>query len=380
MTREERIKILTDALAIDSTNKNEELVAKCYADYFKEAGIESKLVNYAETRSNLVAEFGTEDGPVFAVSGHLDVVPAGDESKWTTPPFTPTERDGRIFARGATDMKSGTSAMVAAMIELKNEGFAPKGRIRFMGTVGEETTMAGATQLTKEGYASDVEALIIGEPTGHQIGYAHKGVFNYTVNSYGKSAHSSTPELGVNAIDNLIMFYNRMMEEFAKLDEENAVLGKTVFCNSIINGGAQFNIVPEFASMTANLRTIPEVDNDRITGILSGIVSELNDNVKNMKLELVLGETHIPVFSDVNSKLVQIAVEEGEKAFDEKPPVLGGPGATDAAEFLLGNRAMQIIIFGPGNDTMHQTDEYVETENYLEMIDVYKNIIKRYFA
>lgn len=374
-----RIDLLEEILKINSVNGNEEEVADCLASHLQKAGIETKKVQYDNGRANLVAEIGN-GGSVFSLSGHMDVVSEGELKDWNTPPFSAVDKDGVIYGRGACDMKSGLSAMVMAMIELKEEKVEFDGRVRLLATVGEEVGLLGAKQLTEQGYASDVEAMIIGEPTGRRIVYAHKGVLTYTINSRGKSAHSSMPELGCNAIDNLIIFYNKMMAEFAKLTAENVALGKFVHNTSIINGGHQVNSVPDFATLTMNVRTTPEVNNSTVQSVLENIVSELNTTVKDMDLELTIKQSTSPVFSDVNSKLVKSAKIESQKMFKEDLPLFGAPGGTDAAEFILGNKDMQIIIFGPGNESLHQTNEHIEIASYLEMVDLYKNIILSYFS
>ena len=374
-----RVDLLEEILKINSVNGNEEQVADCLANHLHKAGIESKKVQYDTGRANLVAEIG-KGGPVLSLSGHMDVVSEGDPKEWATPPFGAVEKDGKIYGRGSSDMKSGLSAMVMAMIELKEAQVEFNGRVRLLATVGEEVGLLGAKQLTEEGYASDVEAMIIGEPTGHRIVYAHKGVLSYEITSRGKSAHSSMPELGCNAIDNLILFYNKMMAEFAKLTAENVALGKFVHNTSVINGGHQVNSVPDLATLTMNVRTTPEVNNSAVQKIIETIVKELNETVKGMELEFTLMQSTLPVFSDINSKLVNSAKTEALKMFKEELPLLGAPGGTDAAEYIKGNKDMQIIVFGPGNESLHQVDENVEIANYLEMVDLYKNIILAYFS
>ena len=205
-----RLELLNRILAVDSTNGNEAEVADILQDFLAKNGISSKMIPYASGRSNLVAEIGKGD-KVIGISGHMDVVSAGDVSLWRNPPFQPTEIDGKIYARGASDMKGGLAALLMAMVELQDEKVALNGRVKLLATVGEEIGLLGAKQLTNEGYADDLDGLIIGEPTGHRIIYAHKGVFTYKVTSFGKSAHSSMPELGINAIDNLMVFYNRIV-------------------------------------------------------------------------------------------------------------------------------------------------------------------------
>lgn len=379
MDRKKRLDIFTGLLAIDTTNGNEEASADYISKVLAEHGIESHKVPCEPGRANCVAEIGKGDR-VLAVSGHMDVVSPGALENWDTPPFEPTEKDGKIYARGAADMKSGLAAMVAAMIELVEEKAELGGRVRLMATVGEEIGLIGAKKLTDEGYAKDVEAMIIGEPSGLNIVYAHKGVLSYRVVSHGKSAHSSIPEQGINAIDNLIVFYNEMMDAFSKLTEENEALGRFVYNNSIISGGDQINMVPAKAELRANLRTTPEVNSDILRAILQEIVDRLNKSVKGMNLVFEEERSTQAVFSDKNSKLVTVAQREATALFGQPLPLVGSPGGTDAAEFVRGNKDMQVIIFGPGNESLHQANEYVEIENYLQMIDLYKKIIVSYFA
>lgn len=379
MDKETRVNLLKEILAIDSTNGNEAKVAVVLEKHLAQAGIISKQVVYSSGRNNLVAEIG-EGGPVLSFSGHMDVVSAGSLDHWDTDPFTPVERDGRLYARGASDMKSGLMAFVIAMIELQEEKKITKGCLRLLATVGEELGLLGSRQLTEEGYASDVDAMIIGEPSGHNIAFAHKGVINYTITSYGKAAHSSMPNLGRNAIDNLIVFYNEIEKEFTHFTAVNETLGGFVHTNSIIGGGDQINSVPDKAFMSANIRTIPEVPNELVTKTLHEVTNRLNDDPDNgIELVLDISKDTSFVFSDKNSKIVRIAKEEADAMFHEDVPLLGIPGGTDAAQFIRGNPNMQIVIFGPGNESIHQPNESVVIDNYLEMIDLYKKIALRYF-
>lgn len=373
MDRQKKLQILKDMVNINSTNGHEEQVANYLQQLLSEYGIESEKVQYDVDRASLVSEIGSSDGPVLAFSGHMDVVDAGDESKWKFPPFEATEHDGKIYGRGATDMKSGLAAMVIAMIELQEEKQKLNGKIRLLATVGEEVGELGAEQLTQKGYADDLDGLIIGEPSGHQIVYAHKGSINYTVKSTGKNAHSSMPEYGVNAIDNLLLFYNEV-EKFAKsVDATNEILGNFIHNVTVIDGGNQVNSIPEKAQLQGNIRSIPEMGNETVKQVLVKIINELNKQ-ENVKLELLFDYDKQPVFSDKNSELVNIAKRVASDIIKEEIPLLGISGTTDAAEFSKAKKPFPVIIFGPGNETPHQVNENVSVENYLEMVDVYKRI------
>ncbi|OER29504.1 ArgE/DapE family deacylase [Listeria monocytogenes] len=373
MERERKIQILKDIVNIDSTKGHEEQVANYLQKLFAEYGIESEKVQYDVDRASLVSEIGSNDGKVLAFSGHMDVVDAGDVSKWKFPPFEAAEHEGKIYGRGATDMKSGLAAMIIAMIELHEEKQKLNGKIRLLATVGEEVGELGAEQLTQKGYADDLDGLIIGEPSGHRIVYAHKGSINYTVKSTGKNAHSSMPEFGVNAIDNLLLFYNEVEKFVKSIDATNEILGDFIHNVTVIDGGNQVNSIPEKAQLQGNIRSIPEMDNETVKQVLVKIINKLNKQ-ENVNLELIFDYDKQPVFSDKNSDLVHIAKRVASDIVKEEIPLLGISGTTDAAEFTKAKKAFPVIIFGPGNETPHQVNENVPVENYLEMIDVYKRI------
>ncbi|EAC5532339.1 ArgE/DapE family deacylase [Listeria monocytogenes] len=379
MERERKIQILKDIVNIDSTNGHEEQVANYLQKLFAEYGIESEKVQYDVDRASLVSEIGSNDGKVLAFSGHMDVVDAGDVSKWKFPPFEATEHEGKIYGRGATDMKSGLAAMVIAMIELHEEKQKLNGKIKLLATVGEEVGELGAEQLTQKGYADDLDGLIIGEPSGHRIVYAHKGSINYTVKSTGKNAHSSMPEFGVNAIDNLLLFYNEVEKFVKSIDATNEILGDFIHNVTVIDGGNQVNSIPEKAQLQGNIRSIPEMDNETVKQVLVKIINKLNKQ-ENVNLELIFDYDKQPVFSDKNSDLVHIAKSVASDIVKEEIPLLGISGTTDAAEFTKAKKEFPVIIFGPGNETPHQVNENVSIENYLEMVDVYKRIATEFLS
>lgn len=210
-TDEEKIKILSDMIAIKSVNENEIEVANYLKELLAKYGIESKIVPVTDTRVNLVAEIGS-GSPVIGVSGHMDVVSHGDESEWTSDPFTLTERDGKLYGRGTNDMKAGLVNLALVMIELKENNELKNGTVRFLATTGEEVGGAGSKKLYEEGYMNDVDYLWVAEPSHDTIIYAHKGSLNLRVRSIGEAAHSSMPDQGYNAI-------NPLMKYLLELDE-----------------------------------------------------------------------------------------------------------------------------------------------------------------
>lgn len=337
------------------------------------------MVDYEEPgRSNLVATIQKGEGKTLGISGHLDVVSAGDESQWKYPPYDAHIEGNKLYGRGSTDMKSGTTALVLSLIEMKEEGIEFEGTIKLLLTVGEEVGELGSMQLTELGYADDLDALLIAEPTSYSIVYAHKGSINYTVESHGKSSHSSMPEEGINAINQLNQFITKANKEMDEVTDkyENDILGKFIHNITVIEGGDQVNSIPDYAKVEANIRSIPEFSNDQTVELLEKIIDEINEDLDGT-LKLIVDFDKQPVESDPDSELIQNI----QNIFDENLPLIGISATTDAAEFTKAEKDFDVVIFGPGVPSLpHQVDEYVEIDNYLEFIDVYKKLFPAYLS
>ena len=373
-TVEEKVKILSDIIAIKSINENEIEVANYLKDLFNEYGIESTIVPVTDTRVNLVAEIGS-GSPVIGVSGHMDVVSPGDESEWTSDPFTLTERDGKLYGRGTNDMKAGLLNLALVMIELKENNELKKGTVRFMATTGEEVGGAGSKKLYEEGYMDDVEYLWVAEPSHDTIIYAHKGSLNLRVTSIGEAAHSSMPDQGYNAINPLMEFLLEIDEKLNGDERKNEVLDKLVMSTTIFHAGNQVNSVPEKAVAEINVRTIPEFDNEEVIDIFNTTANKYNKEGSTINIEVTMS---LPsVFTSGQSEMVELAKELGKKHLDLEVSVKGSPGVTDASNLLKDkDENFPFMMFGPGETKMaHKTDEYVYKEYYLAFFDIYKELI-----
>ncbi|HDH1882559.1 TPA: ArgE/DapE family deacylase [Staphylococcus aureus] len=399
-SEKEKIQLLADIVELQTENNNEIDVCNYLTDLFDKYDIKSEILKVNEHRANIVAEIGN-GSPILALSGHMDVVDAGNQDNWSYPPFQLTEKDGKLYGRGTTDMKGGLMALVVSLIELKEQNELPHGTIRLLATAGEEKEQEGAKLLADKGYLDDVDSLIIAEPTGSGIYYAHKGSMSCKVTATGKAVHSSVPFIGDNAIDTLLEFYNLFKEKYSELKQQdtkheldvapmfksligkeiseedaNYASGLTAVC-SIINGGKQFNSVPDEASLEFNVRPVPEYDNDFIESFFQNIINDVDSN----KLSLDIPSNHRPVTSDKNSKLIT-TIKDVASSYVEQDEIFVSAlvGATDASSFLGDNKEnVDLAIFGPGNPLMaHQIDEYIEKDMYLKYIDIFKEASIQY--
>ena len=404
LTNEQKVKILSEIVAIPSVNDNELAVAQYLEQWLNRYDIDTHIDYISGERANLIATIGSGK-PVVAVSGHMDVVNEGNHDDWTSPPFELTERNGHLYGRGAADMKSGLAALVIAMIEIKASGQLKHGTIRLLATAGEEMEQAGSEQLYRKGYMADVDALVIAEPSYPSIVYAHKGSMDIKITSQGRSSHSSTPFMGENAITPLIelvqninqayeeitqrikgtaLDYGNMVNQmadqlpsFVSKDEVQTRIQGLVMTNSMINGGSQVNSVPDYATATFNVRTIPEYDNTKVKALFNKYIDEANQRGAHLTHDIYLDLD--PVVTTGDNRLFKLGHQLAQTYFDpsaliDTPTV----AVTDASNLLKGkSEDFPFLMIGPGQGP-HQVDECVNKNHYLKFIDYYIELLLTY--
>lgn len=376
MEKTRALKILSDLIAIPSINDQEAQVADYLADLFAGYPAQIQRVRYAPGRDNLVVTIG-DHGPLLGFSGHEDVVAVDSSKDWDYPPFTATMKDGKIYGRGASDMKSGLAAMVVAMLDLLDGKHPLDGRIRLLASVGEETGEYGAAQLTEAGYASELQGLVIGEPTDLHIRVTHKGVIDYRVESLGKSVHSSQPSLGKNAILPLVEFVHQAQITLSQDNQVDEILGSLTHVVSQIQGGAQINTVPAHAWLTGNIRTIPAYPNELVMQQLDDIVHYLNSQGAQLKITYSYPEPPLP--NQGQTALAQLASQVLQEQFQLQGDLTAGMGATDASEYHHVPN-LPIVIVGPADGTTdHQPNEFVSIDKYLLGCKFYEKFARAFW-
>lgn len=374
MDKKQQLEILENIINIKTVNDNEaelaDYIVSLFAPYQDKIKVEK--VNYGPGRDNLVVTIG-HGGKVLGYSGHMDVVDPGDLDSWDSDPFKAVVKGGKLYGRGASDMKSGLAAIVVTALEFLESGQELPGTLKLLLTVGEELGNMGAHQLTQEGYADDLDGLVISEPNNdmHQICYATKGVVDYHVTSYGKAAHSSQPENGINAIDNLLEFIHLAEAKLAEYDHVDPVLGPLTHVVSKIQGGEQINSVPDKAQMAGNIRTIPEYPNQVIYDSLGKIIDQLNQK-DGYHLEINYTFPEEPLGGDPQSKLLKLAQSVAQETLGFTPEPKAGSGANDSQEFTQSKKDFTAILIGPGGSTSHQPNECVKLDAYYDAIKFYQ--------
>ncbi|MFR0580217.1 ArgE/DapE family deacylase [Limosilactobacillus mucosae] len=380
MDKEKQAKILKDLIQINSVNGNEIDVAAYLAKLFEQYGFKTEIDAFGDRRANLIVEFGSDSSKrVLGVTGHMDTVAIGNRNNWHHDPFGAETQGDRLYGRGAADMKSGLAAQVIALIELKESGWQPDGKIRFIATAGEEYGTPGANRLEERGIAKDLDALIVGEPTGGNIVYATSGSYNYQVICKGRSAHSSMPERGVNAVSGLARFIELEDRLFDNVPLDQ-YLGSVKHSITILKAGDQVNTIPDHAELRGNIRPTRAFDNQKVTQRLNQAIDYLNQTT-DYQLSLNILNDWWPIATDPQNELVKLALTASKNSYQKDPELTIINGATDASVFVKHRPELPVIVLGADKwSRAHQVDEYTTWSSYFATISAYQTIMRDFFA
>jgi len=261
--KKELNELLQKLIQIKSVNPpgNEDEIANFIKEFLLKNNISSEFVPLEEGRNSVVARIEGKEKRNITLCGHLDTVGVKEED-WTKPPFQGIIEEGKMFGRGASDMKGGVAAILYAAILLKRRGVTPKKTIQLALTADEEWGYRGAKTLVDKGYFEQTDFLIITEPTNLQVSIGEKGELWIKAKFYGKSAHGSTPELGINAVIPGSRFVLEVSEKYQKIFNNDPLWGKTSINIGQFQGGVQVNIVPNYSEIQLDFRVISEEDNE----------------------------------------------------------------------------------------------------------------------
>jgi acetylornithine deacetylase len=384
---------LSDLVAIPSVNPMgrpasgpeffEYRVTEYLERLFNRLGLRSERQTIAPLRENILARLDggvppERGGPILLFEVHQDTVPADG---MTIDPWTPVVRDGRLYGRGACDVKGGMAAMLWAMARLADERPPNRPTMILACTVNEEHGFTGASGLcrlwTDERsplFPRPPEGAIVAEPTGLNIVVAHKGVVRWRCHAHGRAAHSSQPEKGDNAIYRiapivtaLARYHREVLANFGS----HPLCGRPTLSVGTIAGGISVNTVPDRATIEIDRRLIPGEDPERAyRQVLDYLETALGDPEAAQHIE------HDPPFiqsaglSDVANGGLGERLAGAARSVTGKSSKIGVPFGTDAA--AIARAGVPAVVFGPGSiDQAHTADEWVpldEVEHAAEIL------------
>lgn len=321
--------------------------------------------------TNLWARKGTAQ-PLLAFAGHTDVVPTGPADKWQSPPFVPTQRDGKLFGRGASDMKTSIAAMVVAVEEFVAAHPDHKGSIGFLITSDEEGPATDGTvivcnQLKARG--EQLDYCIVGEPTsakqlGDMIKNGRRGTMSGKLTVKGIQGHIAYPQLAKNPIHLAAPALAELVAE--KWDAGNEYYLPTSWQMSNIHGGTgASNVIPGDVVIDFNFRFSTA---STVEGLQQRVHAILDKHGFEYDLKWTVGGLPFLTPRGNLSDALSLAIK-AETGIDTELSTTGG---TSDGRFIA-QICPQVIEFGPPNDSIHKIDEYIE----VRYIDPLKNIYRR---
>ncbi len=344
-------------------------VASLIQGYMAQAGFETTLEDAYPGRPNVYSILrGSEEKPVLMLNGHMDVVPPGEG--WTIEPFGGKIESGRLFGRGAADMKGGLSAMMVAMKSIALAKVELRGTLIFSAVVDEEQAEGGTKRMLESGIKSDFA--VVGEPTGLRIASSSKGDVYYEITTLGKSAHSSTPELGTNAISkmaHIIEGINRLSKDLKT--RKHGLLGNPTYSVGTIDGGTTTNVVPSRCKVTVDRRTLPGESAEDGKAELESMIKNLQGKDPELRAHVRMLVEASPMEVPPNHPFVLTAREAVRHVLGSDKGLIGLSGATDA-QLLYNVAKIPSVVLGPGElSQAHRPDESVSLSEIAEAARIY---------
>jgi succinyl-diaminopimelate desuccinylase len=385
----EIVKLTQDLVRIKSINPpGDELPAAVFlADRLRSFGLEAEYVDIGNNRGNVVATIrGSDDSaPSFMFNGHLDVVPAGEASAWERDPFCGDIVDGKVWGRGSSDMKGGVAAMSVAVALLLASGKRFRGDIVLTAVSGEESDSIGAKHYVEHNSVEKVGAVVIPESTGLDLVVAEKGTIWLEFTTLGKTAHSTQPHIGINALEHMMSLLTLGKEAWESVPyAKDPYLSPPTINIATISAGVKTNSIPDRCVATVDLRPVPSQSRELILAKMQGVMDRLKGEIPNFKAEMRVINERMPVATPVDARLIKAASALGPEVIGRELGYFGVNFFTDAAVFAT-KKQIPTLIMGPGEYDLrnniylgHQPNEFVKVENLEKSAKFYYELVNRY--
>lgn len=353
----------------------EKEVAEFLNDYLGREGVPTKLRKVGKDRPNVIATIKgtTGGGRSLMLNGHTDTVPAYEMDM---KPFTPRVTGGRLYGRGALDMKGGLGAMAMALVAIDRARIELQSDLVLTAVVGEELRSEGTEDIVVRGPKTD--AAIVGEPTDLEIQPSHRGLEWLEVHFTGKAAHGGQASRGVNAITMAAKFINTIDTELMPRLESRksrSTLPPTLNIG-VIKGGQQPSSVADKCVVRIDRRWIPEESLDTVFEDIYDVFDSVKKNCPWFKAKLkrdtsnMKTMTHVPNVVEKSHPVVRTLKDSVGRATGKRPKVTTFWGWTDAA-LLTHFAKTPAVVFGPGGAGAHSRTEYVKTDHLKICTNVY---------
>jgi acetylornithine deacetylase len=372
------IRLLRELVAVNSVNPTlvpgapgEQQIADLVAAQLRRSGLDVSVETVAPGRPNVVGVLeGRAQGRSLMFCGHTDTVGVAG----MTDPFTPLERDGRLYGRGAQDMKGGVAAMMAAAAAVATAGGLASGRLIVAAVVDEEHSSIGADALVKTWGA---DAAVVTEPTDLTIAVGHKGFAWVEVAVEGKAAHGSRPAEGQDAILRLGRVLTRLeaLDAILQARPPHPLVGTGSLHASFVQGGRELSSYPDHATLQMERRTLPSEPESTALEEVRQILETLRREDASFRGSATAMFSR-PAYEVPADHALPRALAAALTLAGGRPRIAGASFWTDAA--VLGQAGIPSILFGPGGAGLHSTEEYVTVADVVTCRDALVELVKQW--
>lgn len=371
------------------TGEGEAAAAAWVAARCRAMGLETHVEVVAPGRPNVIALHRMGDGPTLMFEGHTDVVTEGNPALWTHPPFSATIRDGRIYGRGANDMKAGVVCALLATKAIVESGIQLSGTILLGIVCDEEGAMTGIKDFVARGWADEVDAAIICEPEENHLCISQKGVMWLHVVIQGVMAHGAMPLTGVNSAYPMARFLTAVEEvEAAEIGTHGSHehLGQPSITPTILaspvwgQGEPQKNVMPGTTEVILDCRLIPGQNPEELAQRVKEQLQQVLAGNPQLRFTFDVLEIRHPTATDPTDPVVT-TLATAYTDLTGQPPIYGGvPGSTDGT-ILHAQKGIPIVTCGPGDIHIpHHIDEWVSIDEIKLAVRMYVLAAMRYLG
>ena len=346
-----------------------------------------RLSHLKAERVNLSAKQNVGAPETLLINTHLDVVPAS--ANWSVPPFEVTQRDGRIFGRGVADSKGGVAALLTVLSAMKELGIRPRYNLNIALTTDEEMgPYSGLCYLADLGKLK-ADYFLSMDGDSDDITIASNGNVDWQIDVFGKSYHSGSSFLGVNAIENSVPIMNELLELKAKIEKRRskvpasiAISRKTgidtlmpVLNITIINAGVKQNIVPDRCTLKGDRRYIPEEKFGDVCKEMNAALSGVREKHPEIDFRMSCDDIYAPMLTDMNHPWVAEVKRVAGEVADRDVKLAGAQGSLDVA-YAVKVTGLPACCFGLGRRT--QSNAHADDENIrMEDLAMYTKFLAR---
>lgn len=371
------LELTAKLVSIDSTNPSlsptgagEAEIAAFVADWCRDHTPDVRIID-ADGRPSVVAVArGTGGGRSIILNGHLDTVGVDGMAD----PFRPRVEDGRMYGRGAIDMKASIAVMMVTLARARSMPL--RGDVVMTAVADEEAFSVGTQAVLDSGVTAD--AAIVTEPTNGDIVIAHKGFAWADVIAQGRAAHGSLPAEGVDAITKMGAFLQGLESLQAELERQpgDPMLGTGSVHASKISGGREMSSYPATCHLGVERRTIPGETAQGFIAELEGIAARCRQADPDFRAEIELTFDRQAFSIDADHEIVELVKSVAARTTGRAPLICGKAGWMDAA--LLSERSIPTVIYGPAGGDFHGDNEWVDVASIDVCADVLTEVTRAY--